>query len=704
MHDWVKQGVLLATRLSEWSLLKAVRQGLMYSLPLVLIGAICTLLLNFPLLESFKGVSLPWGGLWGDTLRGIRHGTLSIISLTVLIGVSHAIFSSDKSLESSSHIAAILVVLGSYLLFIGSDSSEWLTLLSNQGLFLSINFALLVSYLFLWLYRHRLIRFRLYTHNPDDLFHGMLKLIEPAFWVFVVVALLKALGGSYLSGEVNLAPVSDFLSGLPFYLAGVLYQMGVSIFWFGGFHGNNLLEPVMLEVFGAFRAMNQELISLGGLPEWILTREFFEVFVHVGGTGATLSLLIALWLKGSRGGTAHLAKLSLLPALFNINELLIFGLPIIFNPFFLIPFLLTPLLFLSTSYLAMEMGWVPLVTHEVSWTTPIFIGGYIATGSLAGSILQGVNLILGFFLYLPFVVAYERYRHQSSEGVLHALAIEVSEGRIDQSVSILSLKDERGALSRELVGDLSSALLRRSSELFVLFQPQVAYDGRVVGAEALFRWRHEREGMIPPPLGIRLAEEAGLMDGLGSFIIESGFKEKAKWEREGKGDLWLSLNLSVAQIENPQLPQEIERLAREQGIDLKGVKFELTETAAFTQTQEICEGLMAIKALGARLAIDDFGMGASSLFYIKEFGVEIIKLDRVLVEDILSDANSRGIVASVATLCKELHLSLIAEFVESAEQVEILHKLGCSLFQGYHFAPPLSSQAFDDFLSQRATL
>ncbi|MGD9595957.1 MAG: hypothetical protein AB7U80_04095 [Wolinella sp.] len=170
MHDWVKRGVLLATRLSEWSLLKAVRQGLMYSLPLVLIRAICTLLLNFPLLESFKGVSLPWGRLWGDTLRGIRHGTLSIISLTVLIGVSHAIFSLDKSLESSNHIAAILVVLGSYLLFIGSDSSEWLTLLSNQGLFLSINFALLVSYLFLWFYRHRLIRFRLYIHNPDDLF------------------------------------------------------------------------------------------------------------------------------------------------------------------------------------------------------------------------------------------------------------------------------------------------------------------------------------------------------------------------------------------------------------------------------------------------------------------------------------------------------------------------------------------------------
>lgn len=83
--------------------------------------------------------------------------------------------------------------------------------------------------------------------------------------------------------------------------------------------------------------------------------------------------------------------------------------------------------------------------------------------------------------------------------------------------------------------------------------------------------------------------------------------------------------------------------------------------------------------------------------------MEIIKLDRVLVEDILSDANSRGIVASVATLCKELRLSLIVEFVENAEQVEILHKLGCSLFQGYHFAPPLSSQAFDDFLSQRPT-
>ena len=168
-------------------------------------------------------------------------------------------------------------------------------------------------------------------------------------------------------------------------------------------HGNNILEPVAQNIFAPGAEINKVMLDKGMQPDIIFTKTFFDSFVLMGGVGATICLVIALLLVGIHRNQKGLAKLSFLPLLFNINELLVFGIPIVLNPIFLIPFVGVPLLLTLTSFLAMYSGLVPCTINAVEWTTPVILSGYAATSSVSGSLLQLFNLVLGVACYIPFV-------------------------------------------------------------------------------------------------------------------------------------------------------------------------------------------------------------------------------------------------------------------------------------------------------------
>lgn len=161
--------------------------------------------------------------------------------------------------------------------------------------------------------------------------------------------------------------------------------------WLFGIHGSNVLEPVMQENFVR--------ISEGA----VFNKTFLDVFVHMGGTGSILCLVIAILLFSKKGSIKNIAKLSFPTAIFNISEIIAFGLPVILNPIFVIPYLLVPVVLCIISYAAVYIGIVPHVVRQVEWTTPVFLSGYLATGSVAGSILQAVCLAAGVLIYLPFL-------------------------------------------------------------------------------------------------------------------------------------------------------------------------------------------------------------------------------------------------------------------------------------------------------------
>ena len=191
---------------------------------------------------------------------------------------------------------------------------------------------------------------------------------------------------------------------------------------------------------------------------------------------------------------------------FNISEIVLFGVPVILNPILLIPFMLVPMVNYLVTYAAMFFGLVPHVIREVDWTTPVILSGYQATGSWAGAVLQILCLAIGVCIYKPFIRMYEEQRELRLKRDVKRLVEEMQREEQNNSISPYTKReDEIGHMARILADELVEAIRRK--ELFLVYQPQVNRDGRCIGAEALIRWEHPEFGFIYPPLIIQLAKE-----------------------------------------------------------------------------------------------------------------------------------------------------------------------------------------------------
>ena len=174
--------------------------------------------------------------------------------------------------------------------------------------------------------------------------------------------------------------------------------------WFFGLHGANMIEPLMQSINAPAIESNIEAINNGLAAPYIVNKPFFDSFVNLGGTGATLGLIIAIFIFGRRNKAYKVVtNLSSAPGIFNINEPMMFGLPIVLNPIMFIPFILTPIVLVTVAYTATKFGMVPVATAMPPWVTPPIIGGFLATQSIAGGVLAAVNLVISVIIYAPFV-------------------------------------------------------------------------------------------------------------------------------------------------------------------------------------------------------------------------------------------------------------------------------------------------------------
>lgn len=289
-------------------------------------------------------------------------------------------------------------------------------------------------------------------------------------------------------------------------LGGYSYIFLSSILWFFGVHGSDVLEGVTESLFHGAIVQNMELVNSGQQATEIITRQFFNNYVMIGGCGETLCLLIVLLLFSKRKETKSLMRMSAIPMLFNINEIMVFGLPVAYNVIFLIPFVLVPIVNFSIAYFATWMGWVPVITENVQWTTPILLNAYMATGSIRSSVLQLVNIAVGVGIYMPFVKLYDKRKQESSkteyEMMLNVLKRSETSG---EKVALTDGDTSFGWLGRTLAADLEYAF--EHDELKLFYQPQYNDSDKCVGVEALLRWRHQLLGWIYPPLIFQLAEE-----------------------------------------------------------------------------------------------------------------------------------------------------------------------------------------------------
>ena len=256
--------------------------------------------------------------------------------------------------------------------------------------------------------------------------------------------------------------------------------------------------------------------------------------------------------------------------------------------------------------------------------------------------------------------------------------------------------------------DLRRAATDPSREFFLLYQPIVAPDGRVSGFEALLRWWHPEKGTIHPGDFLPVAEETSTIVPIGRWALSEACRRAVEWREESgaRGQatrhLTVSVNLSARQFASPDLVGDVHRALDETGLDPRALILEITESAVIEDAEDAASTMEALKALGVRIAIDDFGTGYSSLSYLERFPVDVLKIDRSFVAKIGRDTEGIALLSAVVGLARALGLEIVAEGVETAEQNELLHEIGCDLLQGYYFSKPLPQQDAAGLLSTGA--
>jgi EAL domain-containing protein (putative c-di-GMP-specific phosphodiesterase class I) len=253
-----------------------------------------------------------------------------------------------------------------------------------------------------------------------------------------------------------------------------------------------------------------------------------------------------------------------------------------------------------------------------------------------------------------------------------------------------SMTDRRAADAR-LGEDLAGALER--GELHVLFQPLVDLaDTRPVGAEALVRWHHPRLGVVSPAQFIPIAERSGTISAIGLYVLETACRQVVEW-----GDLYVSVNLSPRQLQEQTLVADVLDVLARTGLAPERLVLEITESALVDESAGIAK-LRALRDHGIHVAIDDFGTGYSSLHYLTRLPVDILKIDRSFVAELNGTPEGSGITEAILRLSQVLHLTTVAEGIETAEQAAELQLLGCSVGQGYLFARPLPPAELHELL------
>ncbi|MGC2461382.1 MAG: EAL domain-containing protein [Steroidobacteraceae bacterium] len=251
--------------------------------------------------------------------------------------------------------------------------------------------------------------------------------------------------------------------------------------------------------------------------------------------------------------------------------------------------------------------------------------------------------------------------------------------------------------TREKVGlehDLHFALELKQFELH--YQPKVnTATGVVHGAEALLRWKHPVHGVIPPATFIPIAEESGLIGAIGAWVVREACRQARAWQLDGLPSMRVAVNLSASQFRQGDIVTIIRDALDAAGLEARFLEVELTESAVMTDPEESVAILEELSTMGVLVSVDDFGTGYSSMSYLRRFPIDKLKIDRGFIDEVMSRPEDASIVRAIVSLAHGLKLKVVAEGVESTEQVEFLKTLGCDQYQGYHFSPALPAPQFE---------
>ena len=671
----------LVRRYEQLDFVRAVRGGLINMIPVLIIGAFALVFRFLPIDGYREFIETFAGGVLDKIFLYVNSATFGVLSVFMTYSISRS-YMKVKGDPDTVNGGAVFASLLAFFLLAGSFLDDFGSVqVGVKSMVLAIVAGLGASSLYLKsdrFFRRR--RRYLFSPGADREFNRMLASFLPILVVAVTFGVLNAI----ILNVSHAASIHDLyiraMNALfspggeePGFFKGFFFVLVSSILWFFGVHGSDALEGVMTEYF-------EKGLEKGA----ILSKPFFDVFVLMGGCGTTICLLIALLAFSRNRAQRRLGLTAAFPMLFNINELMVFGLPIVFNPIMLIPFLTVPLACYSVSYLAVYVGLVPHITEEVYWTTPILLGGFKACG-IRGLLLQLVLVLIGVAIYYPFVRILDRELERNSR--LHfSMFMEFFREHEQelQNKRVTDLDNVYSDVAKALCADLRDGLSRH---LTLYYQPQYDYTGKCIGVEALLRWKHPVHGILYPPLVVKLATESNLLARFEEAVLERALADRPAVLSKFGEDVKLSVNVTGTTISTPRFIAFCRERNEKTPFAGMNVCLEVTEQTALDLGEGTRTHLNELRGMGLLLAIDDFSMGQTSLHYLKDNLFDVIKIDGSLVRGLKTSQNCREIISSITTLSGSLSLPVIAEFVETAEQREILHKIGCDCYQGYLYSP-----------------
>lgn len=694
--------VELIERTGNLQFLLAVQRSLALTLPLILTGALVLMFKDFPLPLLQQWLDATLGTDWRVVCENIIAGTFRIASLAVLCafgGVRTALHNQRHTDQLVSPTMGVVIVLACFFIFAGSEATNFSL---DRGLLAALCIAAVACKMYLCLARVKGLRLPLGMAGNDPVIRDVMTVLPAG----ILTILFFAVGRFFLmkfSGSDVQSLFGNFVA-LPFVGAsendlavGLTYSSLSQLFWFFGAHGPNLLFSVEENLLIPAGLANAAAVAAGENPTFIFTKPFFDAFTRMGGSGCTVCLIVAIFLKSKDGGTRKLGYFVLLPALCNVNEPLLFGLPLVLNPIYLLPFVLTPVLQTLTAYIATAQGWIPHTVGQSAWTMPALLSGYLATDSLAGALMQLFNLGCGTIIYLPFVMLADRISQRRGKGAVQAL-LQAAESHNPGPTGrrCIDRPGDEGRMAKALAHDMRSAL-ERNNQFFLVYQPQInAIENRIHGVEALLRWSHPAYGMIPPSIIIALAEDIECIDRLGLSILEEACRRRVAWQGTVDDDLVMSVNIAPQQLLHRQFSENVFEILRKTGLAPHLLELEITEATTLEPAVFTVSQLHKLREKGIRVAIDDFGMGHTSLRYLREFPVDTVKIDRSLTITCREGANEL-IVQSIVELTRSLNIMTVVEGVDDQGQLDHFLHLGCSIFQGYLFSKPLAAEDCQQF-------
>ena len=578
---------------------RAVRHGLTLAIPFLIMGSFALLLTNFPL-GVYQDFIRTWMNSAAsailETLYQISLGSLALV-LTVTISISYGHLT-----ETDQLFLYPIVAVCSYLAFCGGIENQSDYIFNAEWVFTAMVITLLSCVLF-----HKILKLghrfeRLHTTGADYLFNISIQCLIPV----ILVSLFFAVTGYVLRVAWDSSNITNFgsylflklfdkISGNLFGI--LLYVVMTHLLWFMGIHGTNTLEAVSRHLFEQNVEINQSLLLAGHIPTEIFSKTFLDTFVFIGGCGTALSFVLALYIASKQSHNRKMSFVALPSALFNISEIAVFGFPIIFNLTMLIPFILTPVILTLISASAIKAGLVPAVTQSVEWTIPVLLSGYQATGSVSGSLLQLFNLLVGVFIYMPFVRRSEKQETGKFKQAVRQMEQDMAAGERDGVIpAYLSHKYPYYYYAKTLSMDLTNAMKRGQLQLF--YQPQISSQGELHGMEALLRWNHPVTGYIAPPVLIRLAHESGILNELGYSLLDRACLDAQVIQNSVSNNICLSINISPKQLQDPGFFDKTLEIVRQYPLERIHIVLEITERAAMELSAELKKKMEYMKEQG----------------------------------------------------------------------------------------------------------